>query len=223
MSLADGRSSVDVSVLVPAKDEAESLPEFMRQAEAALKGAAFTAEVVVVDDGSGDGTWAVLQTLAAKYPFLRPARHRLQRGIADALRTGYLRARGRVLVFYPADLQFKPEVHLGELRAHVPGGDAGRAVRPDDHFRGDFRPVGEPGAGAVTRLVDRSDQRLLPQHRALLLRVVRERSVELRPRHHRQQRLALGPGDFPAAAQGERDGPDLGPGRQLDLPRDGAE
>jgi glycosyltransferase involved in cell wall biosynthesis len=109
MSLADGRSSVDVSVLVPAKDEAESLPEFMRQAEAALKGAAFTAEVVVVDDGSGDGTWAVLQTLAAKYPFLRPARHRVQRGIADALRTGYLRARGRVLVFYPADLQFKPE------------------------------------------------------------------------------------------------------------------
>jgi len=36
-------------------------------------------------------------------------RHRRQRGIADALRTGYLAARGRVLVFYPADLQYKPE------------------------------------------------------------------------------------------------------------------
>ena len=109
MSLADGRTAVDVSVLVPAKDEAESLPEFMRQADSALKAAPFTAEVVVVDDGSSDATWAVLQTLAAKYGFLRPARHRAQRGIADALRTGYLRARGRVLVFYPADLQFKPE------------------------------------------------------------------------------------------------------------------
>ncbi|MFI5206753.1 MAG: glycosyltransferase family 2 protein [Gemmatimonadales bacterium] len=109
MSLADGRSAVDVSVLVPAKDEAESLPEFMRQAESALKAAPFTAEVVVVDDGSSDATWAVLQTLAAKYGFVRPVRHRAQRGIADALRTGYLRARGRVLVFYPADLQFKPE------------------------------------------------------------------------------------------------------------------
>jgi glycosyltransferase involved in cell wall biosynthesis len=98
-----------VSVLVPAKDEAESLPEFMRQAESALKAAPFNAEVVVVDDGSSDGTWAVLQTLAAQYAFLRPARHRVQRGIADALRTGYLRSRGRVLVFYPADLQFKPE------------------------------------------------------------------------------------------------------------------
>ena len=36
-------------------------------------------------------------------------RHRVRRGIADALRTGYLHARGRVLVFYPADLQYKPE------------------------------------------------------------------------------------------------------------------
>ena len=36
-------------------------------------------------------------------------RHRAQRGIAEALRTGYLNARGDVLVFYPADLQFKPE------------------------------------------------------------------------------------------------------------------
>jgi glycosyltransferase involved in cell wall biosynthesis len=40
---------------------------------------------------------------------LRVARHRTRRGIADALRTGYQHARGDVLVFYPADLQFKPE------------------------------------------------------------------------------------------------------------------
>jgi glycosyltransferase involved in cell wall biosynthesis len=116
MSLADGRSAVDVSVLVPAKDEAESLPEFMRQAESALSAAPFTAEVVVVDDGSSDATWAVLQSLAAKYGFVRPARHRVQRGIADALRTGYLHARGRVLVFYPADLQFKPRTSRGWSR-----------------------------------------------------------------------------------------------------------
>src|SRR5207249_2471264 len=66
-------------------------------------------EVVVVDDGSVDRTWAVLQELATRYPFLRLARHRSRRGIADALRTGYLASRGSVLVFFPADLQFKPE------------------------------------------------------------------------------------------------------------------
>ena len=56
-----------------------------------------------------DGTWSVLRRLEDRYPFLRLARHRASRGIADALRTGYLAARGSVLVFYPADLQFMPE------------------------------------------------------------------------------------------------------------------
>ena len=101
---------VDVSVLVPAKDEAENLPLFMEQAEAVFRTTPDTTfEVVVVDDGSEDDSWAVLQQLARRYPFLRLARHRGRRGIADALRTGYLHATGRVLVFYPADLQFKPE------------------------------------------------------------------------------------------------------------------
>ena len=101
---------VDVSVLVPAKDEAENLPLFMEQAaEAFASNPDVRYEVVVVDDGSEDDTWRVLERLRDRYGFLRVARHRARRGIADALRTGYLTARGRVLVFYPADLQFKPE------------------------------------------------------------------------------------------------------------------
>lgn len=99
----------DVSVLVPAKDEAENLPIFMEQARAAFLGAPQRYEVVVVDDGSVDGTWEVLERLSAEYPFLKPVRHGIRRGIADALRTGYLHSRGSVLVFYPADLQYKPE------------------------------------------------------------------------------------------------------------------
>ncbi|HEU4643899.1 MAG TPA: glycosyltransferase [Gemmatimonadaceae bacterium] len=106
---AAARGAVDVSVLVPAKDEAENLPLFMEQAEAALGGAPFSFEVVVVDDGSEDDSARVLDELQRRYPFLRVARHRRRRGIADALRTGYLHSRGAVLVFYPADLQYKPE------------------------------------------------------------------------------------------------------------------
>jgi len=101
---------IDVSVLVPAKDEAENLPLFMEQAEAAFRSTPNVSfEVIVIDDGSEDNTWSVLEQLARRYAFLRLVRHRTRRGIADALRTGYLHARGRVLVFYPADLQFKPE------------------------------------------------------------------------------------------------------------------
>jgi glycosyltransferase involved in cell wall biosynthesis len=78
---------------------------------------------LVIDDGSVDATWAVLGGLQARYPFLRSVRHRSRRGIADALRTGYLNARGAVLVFYPADLQFKPE-DIPRLAAPILAGDS---------------------------------------------------------------------------------------------------
>ncbi len=117
------RDTVDVSVLVPAKDEAENLPLFMAQAAEAFAASPHTYEVIVIDDGSVDRTWAVLQDLAKRYPFLRSVRHRSRRGIADALRTGYLTAHADVLVFYPADLQFKPE-DIPRLVAPILAGDA---------------------------------------------------------------------------------------------------
>ncbi|MEO7039475.1 MAG: DPM/DPG synthase family glycosyltransferase [Gemmatimonadaceae bacterium] len=109
VAAASASAAIDVSVLVPAKDEAENLPLFMEQAQAAFANSTVSYEVVVIDDGSSDDTPAVLDALEKRYSFLRVARHRRQRGIADALRTGYLAARGRVLVFYPADLQYRPE------------------------------------------------------------------------------------------------------------------
>jgi len=101
--------TVDVSVLVPAKDEAPNLPEFLRLCAEALGPAGFSFEVVVVNDGSRDDSATVLRELERKYPFLRVVTHRRQRGIADALRSAGDVARGDVLVFYPADLQYLPE------------------------------------------------------------------------------------------------------------------
>lgn len=123
MSLATTAGPVDVSVLVPAKDEAENLPEFLAQCEAAFRDTPFAAEVVVVDDGSGDETPQVLAALAARYPFLRSLRHRSQQGIAEALHTAGLAARGRVFVFYPADLQFLPS-EIPVLVAPILAGEA---------------------------------------------------------------------------------------------------
>ena len=100
-------------MLVPAKDEAENLPEFVRLTREALLPLPYACEVVIVNDGSHDGTARVLEELAAKHAFVRIVTHRTQRGIADALKSAADAARGRVLVFYPADLQYLP--------AEIPG------------------------------------------------------------------------------------------------------
>jgi len=123
MSLATNSTPPDVSVLVPAKDEAENLPEFVRLAREALLPLSYPCELVIVDDGSHDATPRVLAELAAKHPFVRVVTHRAQRGIADALKSGADAARGRVLVFYPADLQYLP-ADIPSLVAPILAGQA---------------------------------------------------------------------------------------------------
>jgi len=115
--------TLDVSVLVPAKDEAANLPEFVRLCGEALGAAGFSFEVVVVNDGSRDDTARVLRELQRAHPFLRVVTHRRQRGIADALRSAGDVARGDVFVFYPADLQYLPE-DIPRLVAPILGGRA---------------------------------------------------------------------------------------------------
>ena len=123
MSLATQAVAPEVSVLVPAKDEAENLPEFVRQAREAFLPLPYPCELVIVNDGSLDGTADVLRDLAAKHAFVRVVSHRAQRGIADALRTAAEAARGKVLVFYPADLQYLP-TDIPGLVAPILAGDA---------------------------------------------------------------------------------------------------
>ena len=101
--------TLDVSVLVPAKDEADNLPEFIERCAQALGSAGFSFEVIVVNDGSRDGTERVLRELQRTYRFLEIVTHRRQRGIADALRSAGDVARGDIFVFYPADLQYLPQ------------------------------------------------------------------------------------------------------------------
>lgn len=108
MSLATNSTPPDVSVLVPAKDEADNLAEFVKQAREALLPLPYACELVIVNDGSLDATPQVLEQLSAKHPFVKIVTHRTQRGIADALKSGADAARGRVLVYYPADLQYLP-------------------------------------------------------------------------------------------------------------------
>jgi glycosyltransferase involved in cell wall biosynthesis len=123
MTLVARGGVAEVSVLVPAKDEAENLPEFVRLCAEALAEQPYDCEVVIVNDGSEDETAAVLDRLQADHGFLRVVTHRMRQGIADALRSAADAATGRIFVFYPADLQFLP-VEIPTLVAPIRAGEA---------------------------------------------------------------------------------------------------
>lgn len=103
------RYSFIVSTIVPALNEEGNIEEFCRQYDAMQKTAPFDGELLFIDDGSTDGTLAKLKEVAEKYDFVRYAVHPRNRGLTESLLTGFSVAKGDVFVFYPADLQYKPE------------------------------------------------------------------------------------------------------------------
>lgn len=106
-SLSSAAGGLEVTVVVPAKDEAENLPILLDEIENALTGKAF--EVIVVDDGSTDGTDIVLQDYAASHDWLRPVRHETSCGQSCAVRTGVQHARGDVVATIDGDGENNPD------------------------------------------------------------------------------------------------------------------
>lgn len=99
-----------VSLLVPAYNERENVPELFSSVGRFLRRRGLRDwELVFVDDGSTDGTWEEARRLAPRYPFVRLVRHRRNFGLTQALLTGARAARGGILVFFPADLQYDIE------------------------------------------------------------------------------------------------------------------
>lgn len=66
-------------------------------------------ELIIIDDGSTDSTLSKIKEAAEKYDFVRYRKHAVNRGLTEALQTGFAAARGDIYVFYPADLQYLPE------------------------------------------------------------------------------------------------------------------
>lgn len=98
-----------VSIIVPAFDEEGNVEELCRQFHEMGSRSPFSFEVIIVDDGSTDATGRILATLAGRYSFLRIFTHSHNHGLTQALKTGFSKARGEIFVFYPADLQYRPE------------------------------------------------------------------------------------------------------------------
>jgi glycosyltransferase involved in cell wall biosynthesis len=116
---------IEVSVLIPAHNEAGNIPALLDKVAAAFAGptmASRACELVLVDDGSTDGTGDLTASLAGQYPFLRLVRHRRNRGLTAALRTGFRTVRGEVIVFLPADLESDPEEDIPKLLAKLEEG-----------------------------------------------------------------------------------------------------
>ncbi|WP_022834686.1 glycosyltransferase family 2 protein [Salisaeta longa] len=105
--------AIDVSIVVPAYNEAASLPELADRIRTACASADRTFEVWLMDDGSRDGTWAAIQSIAAEDDRFRGVRLRRNYGKSAALAVGFERVAGRYVVTMDADLQDDP--------AEIPG------------------------------------------------------------------------------------------------------
>ena len=127
----------DVSIIIPVYNESENVTDTVQQIAAAFAGRPETWELILVDDGSTDDTWAVLEQLARSESRLMPTGYKPNRGRGRALRVGFAQARGEIVVSIDADLSYEPHYILDLVDAldqdldvdfvlgspYMPGGD----------------------------------------------------------------------------------------------------
>ncbi len=101
--------SQKVSIAIPLLNEAESLPELLEWIDRVLSENHLEAEVIMVDDGSTDASWEVIEGLSAKYDYLRGIRFSRNYGKAAGLQCAFQAATGDVLITMDADLQDSPD------------------------------------------------------------------------------------------------------------------
>ena len=96
------------SVIIPARDEEESLPPTLRDIYATFSAVNVPHEIIVIDDGSKDRTWAVLQSLRSEIPTLVPVQNTGLHGFGRAIIYGFGRMKGDAVVIMMADASDSP-------------------------------------------------------------------------------------------------------------------
>ena len=109
---------IDISVVVPLYNEEESLPELVAWIDGVAKRSNLTYEIIMVDDGSSDGSWGVVERLKASYPAIRGISFMRNYGKSAALYCGFEMAEGEVVITMDADLQDSPD-EIPELRRMI--------------------------------------------------------------------------------------------------------
>ena len=100
---------MDISVIIPLFNEAESLPELCAWIARVMEENSFSYEVLMVDDGSTDGSWDVVRELSSANPAVHGIRFRRNYGKSAALYCGFAQAQGDVVITMDADLQDSPD------------------------------------------------------------------------------------------------------------------
>lgn len=106
---------MDLSIVVPLLNEAESLPELCAWIERVVKEHNLSYEIILIDDGSTDESWDVIESLRAGNPNIKGIRFQRNHGKSAALNEGFKAAQGDVVITMDADLQDSPD-EIPELR-----------------------------------------------------------------------------------------------------------
>lgn len=181
-----------LSVVVPCYNETEVLPETARRLMALLdemtvgQRAAADSQIVFVDDGSRDGTWELIEELAATDPRIGGIKLSRNRGHQNALMAGLFTVDGDVLVSVDADLQDDIRVIPEMLKAYVQGAQVVYGVRKDRSRDGFFKRATAQGfyrfirALGVESVYNHADFRLLSRQAVEALKSFREVNLFLR-------------------------------------------
>jgi glycosyltransferase involved in cell wall biosynthesis len=102
-------TETNISVVIPLYNEAESLPELLKWIKQVMEDNKFSYEVILVDDGSNDGSWPVIEEIAKENPAVRGIKFRRNYGKSAALHCAFQVSKGDVVITMDADLQDSPD------------------------------------------------------------------------------------------------------------------
>jgi glycosyltransferase involved in cell wall biosynthesis len=119
-----------VSVVVMAFNEAASLATITAEIHGELAGLGLGYELLIIDDGSSDGTGNIADELAATLPGVRVLHHGVNLGLGAVYRSGFAEARGDLVTFFPADGQF-PATIIGQYLAAIDDTDMILGILPE--------------------------------------------------------------------------------------------
>lgn len=116
--MSNQSNNPDLSIVIPLLNEEESLPELEEWIRKVMTENSYSYEIIMIDDGSTDNSWEVIQHLNKKNPFVKGIKFQRNYGKSAALNEGFKMAQGEVVITMDADLQDSPD-EIPELRRMI--------------------------------------------------------------------------------------------------------